>query len=104
MDQLHGILMAYEMRIEKEKPSIKETTFKASKETKTKDHKLSESSIDELDEEEDFLIRKRKKGLDKYKGRLPFKCFSCGRIWHFYIKCPYPKKKDSDDEEDHPHK
>lgn len=29
MDQLHGILMAYEMKIEKENPSRKEESFKA---------------------------------------------------------------------------
>ena len=31
MDQLQGILMAYEMRIEKERPSRKEASFKVSK-------------------------------------------------------------------------
>ena len=34
MDELHGILKAYEMIIEQEKPSTKEATFKASKKTK----------------------------------------------------------------------
>jgi hypothetical protein len=31
VDQLHGILTTYEMRIRNEKPSKEETTFKASK-------------------------------------------------------------------------
>jgi hypothetical protein len=34
MDDLHGILIAYEMRIEKEKPVWKEAIFKASKKRK----------------------------------------------------------------------
>jgi hypothetical protein len=38
MDELHGILTAYEMRTEKENPTWKEATFKASK--KTKGHKF----------------------------------------------------------------
>jgi hypothetical protein len=36
MDDLHGILTNYEMRIEKDNPSKKEATFKASKKTKKK--------------------------------------------------------------------
>ena len=36
MDELHGILIAYEMRIEQENPSINEETFKASKKKKKK--------------------------------------------------------------------
>ena len=39
MDELHGILTAYEMRVEKENPSKKETTFKVSNRTKNKEHK-----------------------------------------------------------------
>ena len=37
------------------------------------------------------------RGTDKYKGKLPFKCFNCGKIGHFASKCPY---KDSDKEND----
>jgi hypothetical protein len=36
MDELHGILTTYEMRIEKYNPVMKEATFKASKKTKKK--------------------------------------------------------------------
>ena len=39
MDELHGILTTYEMRIEQEKPSRKEETFKVSKKTKKKQPK-----------------------------------------------------------------
>jgi hypothetical protein len=64
--------------------------------------------MDELsdisNEEEANFIRKLKKGSRKYKGKLPLKCFNCGKVEHFASKCPYPKKKDSDDEETYSHK
>jgi hypothetical protein len=34
MDELHGILMAYEMKTNKENPSKREANFKSSKKTK----------------------------------------------------------------------
>jgi hypothetical protein len=40
-----------------------------------------------------------KRGTGKYKGKIPFKCFDCGKVGHFYSKCPYEKGLDSDDEE-----
>jgi hypothetical protein len=50
MDELHGILMACEMRTEKEKSSMKEATFKASKKTKNGEHESSDISDNESDE------------------------------------------------------
>jgi hypothetical protein len=46
-------------------------------------------------------VRKLKKGSGKYKGKIPFKCFNCGKVGHFVAKCPYEKDESSDDEEDH---
>jgi hypothetical protein len=43
MDELHGILTAYEMRTEQDNPSKKEATFKASKKTR-KNKKKSKSN------------------------------------------------------------
>jgi len=40
-------------------------------------------------------------GTGKYKGKLPLKCFACGRIGHFGFKCPYSKCSDSDDDSNH---
>jgi hypothetical protein len=54
MDEFHGILTTYEMRIEKdkqEKPARKEVTFKASKKTSIEEYKTYDSSNNELDEE-----------------------------------------------------
>jgi hypothetical protein len=42
-------------------------------------------------------VRRLKKGSGKYQGKLPFKCFSYGKIGHFASKCPH-KKKDRNSE------
>jgi hypothetical protein len=45
------------------------------------------------------FVRKLKSGPRKYKGKIPIKCFNCGRIGQFFVKCPYAERKDSDDDE-----
>ena len=54
MDELHGILIAYEMRTEQEKPSRKEATFKVSKKIKKNNQKSKSYSkcSEDLDDEE----------------------------------------------------
>jgi hypothetical protein len=49
-------------------------------------------------------LRRLKKGTDKYKGKLPSKCFNCGKIGHFSSKCPYARGLNSDNEEEVPKK
>ncbi|KAH9327716.1 hypothetical protein KI387_007894, partial [Taxus chinensis] len=74
---LHGILTAYEMRTELDKPRKRESAFKASK---GKEKKVE--SDDESDEEEEtLLVKNLKRGSGKYKA-----------------KCPH-EKSESDDEE-----
>jgi hypothetical protein len=38
-------------------------------------------------------VRKVKRGSRKYKGKLPSKCFNCGRVGKFSSKCTYEKGK-----------
>ena len=47
-------------------------------------------------------MRKLKRGTEKFKGNILFKCFNCGKIGHFDSKCPYAKGSESEDEEQTP--
>lgn len=47
-------------------------------------------------------MRKLKRGIGKYKGKVPLICFNCGEISHFTFKCPHARSLDNNDEkEDH---
>ena len=78
---MHGILTAYEMRTRQDKNSKKEAVFKVT----------SKNQSENIDDEESLFVIRLNKDTGKYKGKLPLKCFNCGRIGHFSHKCSYPK-------------
>ena len=98
MDGLYGILMAYELKLGHENLPKGEVAFKVLKKTKNK-KKYHTKHHEESDVEEVNFIKKLQKASGKYKGKLPFKCFNCGKVGNFVAKCPYPKE-DPEDEED----
>lgn len=87
-DELHRSLTTYKMRKQDELSISKEATFKNSKK-----NSITYFESRDLDEKELNLARKIKRGSGKYKGKLPFKCFSYGKVGHFAIVCPYDKSK-----------
>jgi hypothetical protein len=104
MDDLHGILTAYEMRKNKDNPIMKEATFKVIKKLKKKDKEKPKSLCscnDDSEEDEDManFVRRLRKGTGKYKGMLPLKFFNCGGVGHFANKCPYNKKKGNEEDD-----
>ena len=81
MDELHGILTVYEMRTGQNGSSRKEAAFKAS----------IKNQSENPNDEEALFINKLERGTRKYKGKLPLKCFNCGRIGHFSSEFTYTK-------------
>lgn len=89
MDELHGILTAYEMRIEKKKSGLREAIFKVSK--KTGRHKGDDYSHYDLDAKRAQFVRRLKRRFGKYKDKIPLNYFNCGRIGNFVAKFPSAK-------------
>jgi hypothetical protein len=76
MDELYGILTAYELILGHENLPQGDTTFKVLKKIKNQKQKPQSNHHEESDVEEANFIKKLQKGSGKYKGKLPFKCFN----------------------------
>jgi len=88
MKQLYGILTAFEMR--KGGPlDMREAAFKAS--TKGKEEHNESGHISEEEDEVNF-VKKLQWGSRRFRGKLPFKFFACGRVGHCVAKCPHKHK------------
>ena len=84
--QLHGILIACEMR--KGGPSeVKEVVFRAA--TKGKEVEEQEGSRRVLEEDEINFVIKLQLGIGRFRGKVLCKSFSCGRVGHYATKCPH---------------
>lgn len=90
MDELFGSLFSYETRAMSVEPSKREVSFNITK--KGKEEVAHEEVEEDLDVVVVNFVRKLKRGSGKYKGKLPFKCFNCGKIVHFASKFSYGEK------------
>jgi len=68
---------------------MREATFKAS--TKGKEE-LNESGHISEEEYEVKFFKKLHCSSGRFRGKLPFKCFACGRVDHYATKWPHKDK------------
>ena len=91
IEELYGILIAYEMRIGKDNSQMREVDFKTSEVPKKYKTKIQSEYFDD---EEALLVKNIKTGIGKYKRKLPLKCFKTGGIGDFASEFPYLKHED----------
>ena len=71
--------------------NMREATFKALAKGK---EELNESGHISEEEDEVNFVKKLQRGSGRFRDKLPFKCFACGRVDHYVSKCPHKDKYD----------
>lgn len=94
MDELFGSLITYEMRTTGDTSLRREAAFNITK--KGKEATTHKESSEDSDTKVENFVRKLKRRFDRYKGKLPLKCFNCGKVGHFATNCSH--KETSGDE------
>lgn len=86
---MFGTLNAFELRGFFPSDVENEISFKVGKVEKNGEHDL-----DECDELEENFVGKFIKGARKYRGKLPFKCFNCGKLGYYDSRCHIKASRD----------
>ena len=68
---------------------MKETAFKAS--IKGKEEHNESRHISKEEDEVNF-VKKLQRGSKRFRGMLPFKCFSCGKVGHYAARFSHKDK------------
>ena len=84
MEELYGILTAYELRLGIDKYSKEEVAFKVIKKTKNQKQTSQANHHEESDVEEANFIKKLQKGSGKYKWQTSFQMF---QLWKSLALC-----------------
>ena len=68
-----------------------EHAFKVSAKGKLKEEHNESKHIPKEEDEVNF-VKKLQWGAGRFRGKLPFKCFTCGRVGHYATKCTLKDK------------